>query len=113
MTRSSPPVVAGLYSRAGTRGEGGRTGAMLISIVMFLVLVLVVWYRGLPLVTASWWIGIGALLLTLAHGGMVFLLLPTLAVIAVLNLPALRERVLVRPAYHALRGAMPKMSRTE
>ena len=34
------------------------------------------------------------------------MLLPTLAVIAVLNLPALRERFLVRPAYRVLRGAI-------
>ena len=86
---------------------------MLLSILLFLALVIaVLWYRpSLPV--GSVVVGVGTLLLTQLHGGMWLVLLPVVAVIALLNVEEWRRRYLVAPVYAMLRKAMPPMSSTE
>ncbi|MEQ9394893.1 acyl-CoA dehydrogenase [Haliea sp.] len=86
---------------------------MLLSILLFLALVIaVLWYRpSLPV--GSVVTGVGTLLLTQLHGGMWLVLLPVVAVIALLNVEEWRRHYLVAPVYAMLRKAMPPMSSTE
>ncbi|MEQ9464906.1 MAG: acyl-CoA dehydrogenase [Haliea sp.] len=85
----------------------------MLSILLFLALVITVfWYRP-SLTVGSGIVGVGTLLLTQLHGGMWFVLLPVVGVIALLNVAEWRRRYLVSPVYDMLREAMPPMSSTE
>ncbi len=86
---------------------------MLLSIVLYLVLVAAVLMYRPPLLAGSVMVIVGTVLLTVFSSGMWLLLLPTLAVLAVLNVPEWRRRLLVAPVYELLRKAMPPMSDTE
>ncbi|WP_232059116.1 acyl-CoA dehydrogenase [Kineobactrum salinum] len=86
---------------------------MLLSIVLYLVLVAAVLMYRPPLLVGSLLVIAGTLLLTVFESGMWWLLLPTLAVLAILNVPEWRRRLLVAPVYELLRKAMPPMSDTE
>ncbi len=86
---------------------------MLLSILLFLVLLVTVfWYRP-PLALGSGIVGVGTLLLAQLHGVMWLVLLPVVGVIALLNVVEWRRRYVVAPVYAMLRKAMPPMSDTE
>ncbi|MEZ5502284.1 MAG: hypothetical protein R3E50_06370 [Halioglobus sp.] len=85
----------------------------MLSLALFLLLVLAVFYRRPALSSGSVLILAGAGLLTLATPGMWILLLPTALLVALLNVPAWRRRFLVKPVYTRLQGVLPPMSTTE
>jgi len=86
---------------------------MLLTVLLFLMsLTAVLYYR--PGLTAGSIVMLAAgALLTWREAGMWLLLLPTVAVVLMLNLPAWRRRLLVEPVYGLLRKALPPMSSTE
>ncbi len=86
---------------------------MFLALLLFIVLILLVFYYRMSLPGGSLVVTVGTLLLTGMSDGMWVVLLLTLAVLAVLNLPELRRKLLVKPVYSALQGAMPSMSKTE
>lgn len=86
---------------------------MLESILLYLVLLLLVLLFRPPLVTGSALFVGGLFLSTFVSGWMWLLLLPTLAIVAVLNHGDWRRERLTRPAYRALRKALPPLSVTE
>lgn len=86
---------------------------MLLSIVLYVILVAAVLLYRPPLAMGSMLVAVGTLVLALFEEGMWLLLVPTLAVLAVLNVPEWRRRLLVAPVFGMLRQAMPPMSDTE
>ena len=86
---------------------------MLLSVLLYILLVLAVLLLRPGLTIGSLLIGVGTLLLAIGEGGMWLLLLPTAAVLAVLNVKQWRSEYLVAPVYRLLRKAMPPMSSTE
>ena len=86
---------------------------MLLALLLYLALLTAVLYVQPGLVAGSVVVGLGALLLSAVEDAMWLVLLPTVAVIILLNTPAWRRRFLIRPAYAMLRKAMPEMSKTE
>lgn len=85
----------------------------LLTLLMFVVVLLAVFYCRLPLFAGSA-VVIGALfVLALFSPAMWLLLLPTAAVVAVLNAPSLRLAVVSSPVYKLLGGVMPTISDTE
>lgn len=85
----------------------------LLSLVAFIALLTIVLYYPLALPVGSVVILVGLFCLTYLSGWMWLFLIPAAAVVAVLNVPQLRRRVLTDPAYHFLQKAMPPMSVTE
>ncbi|NND69771.1 MAG: acyl-CoA dehydrogenase [Halioglobus sp.] len=86
---------------------------MIVPLIIFLVLILAVMYRNPSLLTGSVIVAIASLALPMLSTGMWLVTLPALAVLAVLNIPALRRTILSGPAYRLLRGSMPTISSTE
>lgn len=86
---------------------------MLLSLLLFLALVTAVCYRGMSLATGSLVILAGTVLLTFHSSGMWLLLLPTLILSAILNVPQWRRAALTAPVYARLKAALPPMSSTE
>ena len=86
---------------------------LLLSMALFLALLLAVLFLRPTLQVATLCLLGGALLLTILHGGVWWLLLPLAAILAVLNMPDWRRRWLVEPAWDLLRKALPPMSDTE
>lgn len=86
---------------------------MLLAIILFVILVGAVLLYRPGLLPGSLAVVAGTIVLTFYHGGMWVLLVPTLLVIALLNVSQCRRRYLVEPVYAALRKAMPPMSVTE
>ncbi len=86
---------------------------MILALIVYVVVVLAVLYRGTGLAAGSVAIAAASLALALFTPGMWLVALPTLAIIVALNVPAVRRRVLSGPAYRLLRGSMPSLSSTE
>jgi len=86
---------------------------MLLSLLLFAVLLVAVFYYRPSLSLGSLVIVIGTFVLTFYCQLMWLVLLPTLAIAAVLNLPGLRTRLLTKPSYELLRRTMPSISTTE
>ncbi|TNE76210.1 MAG: acyl-CoA dehydrogenase [Gammaproteobacteria bacterium] len=86
---------------------------MLLSLLLFVALLVAVLYYRPSLQLGSLILVLGTLLLTVYSAGMWLLLIPTVVVTAILNLPQWRQQTLVKPAYQLLRRSMPSMSKTE
>ncbi|MEE4144881.1 MAG: acyl-CoA dehydrogenase [Halieaceae bacterium] len=86
---------------------------MLLSVLVFLALITAVCYRQMSLSAGSLVVLAGTVLLTFLNAGMWLLLLPTLAVSAVLNVTQWRLAVLTKPVHTRLRAVLPTMSDTE
>ncbi len=86
---------------------------MLSELVLFLLLLGIVLYRGWSLVAGSLALLAWAALLTASSGGMWLVLLATAAAVFVLNVESARQRWLVEPVFRMLRKAIPPMSKTE
>ena len=86
---------------------------MLLSLLLFTVLLVAVFYYRPSLPLGSLAIIVGTIVLTLYCPLMWLALLPTLAIAAVLNLPDLRTRFITKPSYELLRRTMPSISTTE
>lgn len=84
-----------------------------MSLLLFLIILTGVLYYRLSLFLGSVILLASALLLTMDSPAMLFVLLPTAAVILLLNIPAWRQRLLTLPVYKWLRSALPPMSKTE
>ncbi len=84
-----------------------------MSLLLFLVIFIGVFYYRLSVTAGSLALLISALLLTSHTAGMWLVLLPTAAAILVLNIPVLRRNWLTSPVYGRLRSALPPMSKTE
>lgn len=86
---------------------------MLMAVVLYLILLFALLYHGVSLASGSLLMVLGAAVLALFEGGMVWFFLLTVAVVALLNVASLRRRFLTAPVYRMLRQAMPPMSSTE
>ena len=86
---------------------------MLLELVLFLLLLGIVMYRGWSLAAGSLALLAWAALLTASSGGMWLVLLATAAAVFVLNVESARQRWLVEPVFRMLRKAIPPMSKTE
>jgi acyl-CoA dehydrogenase len=86
---------------------------MLTALVLYLLLLVAVLYRGMSLGAGSLLVLAGTAALALFESGVGFLFWFTAAVVALLNIDSLRRTFLVTPVYRMLRRAMPPMSSTE
>lgn len=86
---------------------------MLLSLLLFAVLLVAVFYYRPSLPLGSLAIIVGTIVLALYCPLMWLVLLPTLAIAAVLNFPNLRTQFLTKPSYNLLRRTMPSISTTE
>ena len=86
---------------------------MLLSLLLFAVLLVAVFYYRPSLSLGSLVIVVGTFVLTFYCQLMWLILIPTIAIAAVLNLPNLRTQLLIKPAYGLLRRTMPSISTTE
>lgn len=85
----------------------------LLSLVLFIALLTAVLYYQPGLVVGSVALVVGLFGLTFLSGAMWLILIPVAAVLVVLNLAPLRQKLITTPAYHFLQKAMPPMSVTE
>lgn len=86
---------------------------MLLELVIYLLLLGFILYRGVSLVAGSLALLAGAAVLTASSGGMSLVLVATAAAVFILNVDSARKRWLVQPVFRMLRAAMPPMSKTE
>lgn len=86
---------------------------LLLSLLLFLALLIAVLVVRPSLQVGTVCLLAGSLLLSTLHAGIWWVLLPLVVVLAVLNVPDWRRRLLVTPAWELLRQALPPMSDTE
>jgi len=86
---------------------------MLLALLLYLALLVALLYWRPPLATGSVLMALGTLVLASGTDHFWLILLPTLAALALLNIPEWRNRYIVRPVYAQLRRSMPSMSSTE
>lgn len=86
---------------------------MLLSLLLFIVLLVAVFYYRPSLRFGSLAVIAGTIALTFYCGLMWLLLIPTLLVVAILNIPQWRKQLLIKPTYQLLKRTMPSMSKTE
>ena len=86
---------------------------MLLSLLLFLVLLIAVFYYRPPLSLGSLVVVVGTFVLTLYCQLMWLIFIPTLAITAILNISSWRTQFLTRPTYQLLKRTMPSMSKTE
>tara|TARA_R110001599_G_C12264508_1_gene660725 strand:+ start:1096 stop:3498 length:2403 start_codon:yes stop_codon:yes gene_type:complete len=86
---------------------------MLLSLLIFVALLTAVFYWRLSLFAGSLVVLAGAGLLAVYSAGMWVLLLLTIVVIVLLNVPAWRRNMIVKPVFARLREVLPPMSKTE
>lgn len=85
----------------------------MIALLLFVLLLIVVFYYRPGLALGSLIMVIGTFLLALGKGFMWLFFFATLAIVLVLNIRSLREKLLSKPAFYGLRKSMPSMSDTE
>ncbi|MDO6747615.1 acyl-CoA dehydrogenase [Gilvimarinus sp. 1_MG-2023] len=85
----------------------------LLSLVLFIALLTAVLYYQPGLMVSSVALLVGLFGLTFISGAMWLILIPVAAILLLLNLPPLRQKLITQPAYQILQKAMPPMSVTE
>ncbi len=86
---------------------------MLLSLVLFILLLVAVFYYRPSLPLGSLTVIVGTIALTFYSGLMWLFLIPTLLIAIVLNVPQWRTKLLTKPTYQLLKRTMPSMSKTE
>ncbi|MFT7305330.1 MAG: acyl-CoA dehydrogenase [Candidatus Azotimanducaceae bacterium] len=86
---------------------------MLLSLLLFISLFVAVLYYRPSLQLGSIILVIGTFVLTAYSQAMWLVLLPTLVIAAILNIPRWRKQALTKPVYQLLRRSIPSMSKTE